>query len=113
MFQRGNLLHLADPPAEGERMDTLLDHGPLLIERIVSSSRIAGQEYRQPQDEWVVLLKGNATLEVEGISMALCSGDYVFLASGTPHRVAQVSEGAIWLAVHLHRAVDGASSGDR
>lgn len=28
-------------------------------------------------------------------------GDCLFLPAGTPHTVTQVSEGALWLAVHL------------
>ena len=83
-------------------MDTLLSHRNLQIERILSSSRIQGERYQQRQDEWVVLLKGHALLDVDGISAELHEGDYLFLSSGTPHTVLEVSQGAIWLAVHLH-----------
>lgn len=40
----------------------------------------------------------------EGASVSLKSGDHLFLPAGTPHTVTQVSDGAIWLAVHLHLA---------
>lgn len=97
-----NLYENALPPAKGERFDTLLSHQGLVIERIVSTSRIESQEYVQEQDEWVVLLTGEATLEVAGRELALKAGDYLFLPARTPHTVRRVSDGALWLAVHLH-----------
>lgn len=97
-----NLFANAAPPQEGERFEALLSHKGLVVERIVSSSEIASQEYVQEQDEWVVLLQGEAVLEVNGESVQLRSGDYIFLPSKTPHTVLRVSDGALWLAVHLH-----------
>jgi cupin 2 domain-containing protein len=99
----GNLFADAAPPADGERCETLLSLRNLVVERIVSSNTIARQEYVQAQDEWVVLLKGDAVLEVAGDRVALGAGDYVLLPAGTAHSVREVSEGAIWLAVHLYR----------
>jgi cupin 2 domain-containing protein len=102
----GNLYEDALPPAKGERFDTLLSHQGLVIERIVSTSKIASKEYLQEQDEWVVLLTGDALLDVAGRKVPLRAGDYLFLPAHTPHTVLQVSDGALWLAVHLHgRAV--------
>lgn len=98
----GNLYEDALPPATGERFDTLLSHQGLVIERIVSTSKIESQEYVQEQDEWVMLLTGEATLEVAGRKVQLKAGDYLFLPARTPHTVRQVSDGALWLAVHLH-----------
>ena len=101
-MRTGNLFDDAEPPSEGERFETLLSHRNLVIERIVSSSFITPQEYVQRQDEWVMLAKGEATLRVEGKSVELKSGDYLFLPAGVPHIVERVSQGALWLAVHLH-----------
>lgn len=98
----GNLYEDALPPAAGERFDTLLSHRGLVIERIVSTSKIKAQEYVQEQDEWVVLLTGEAVLEVAGHQVPLRAGDYLFLPAHTPHTVQRVSDGAMWLAVHLH-----------
>lgn len=100
----GNLFHASEAPATGERFETLLQHRNLVVERIVSSSAITPEEYVQPQDEWVVLVRGTATLEVRGEAHALQAGDHVFLPAGTPHAVREVSDGALWLAVHLHPA---------
>ena len=98
----GNLYEDALPPATGERFDTLLSHRGLVIERIVSTSKIQSQRYVQEQDEWVVLLTGEALLEVDGREMPLRAGDYLFLPARTPHTVLRVSDRAMWLAVHLH-----------
>ncbi len=97
-----NLFTDAEPPHEGERFDTLLSHKNLMVERIVSSSAITPREYVQPHDEWVVLIKGEAVLQVAGESIALKPGDHLFLPAGVPHTVERTSHGAMWLAVHLH-----------
>lgn len=100
----GNLFADADAPAQGERFETLLAHRNLVVERIVSSAATIPTEYVQAQDEWVVLLQGDATLEVAGEAIELHAGDHVFLPAGTPHTVRRVSQGAVWLAIHLHQA---------
>ena len=101
-MRTGNLLADAVPPREGERFETLLAHGNLVVERIVSSAAITPTVYVQSQDEWVVLLRGDASLEVGGECVELKTGDYLFLPAGMPHAVRRVTEGALWLAVHLH-----------
>lgn len=102
--QTGNLFSGTEAPTEGERFETLLAHDNLVVERIVSSTSAAQKEYVQPQDEWVVLLRGEASLEIAGNSVSLRTGDYLFLPAHTPHRVSSVTDGALWLAVHLHPA---------
>jgi cupin 2 domain-containing protein len=101
-MQPGNLFADAVPPHQGERFETLLQHRNLVVERIISSNDIAHTDYLQPQDEWVVLLQGHATLSVAEAQVELRAGDYLFLPAGVAHRVVQVSSGALWLAVHLH-----------
>ena len=98
----GNLYDNAAPPVTGERFETLLQHKNLVIERICSSSEIPLSQYVQTQDEWVLLIQGIAEIEINGKTESFKSGDYVFLPANTPHCVKNVSEGALWLAVHLH-----------
>lgn len=101
-MQNGNLFSDAKAPETGERFDLLLRHGNLVIERIVGSARVASQEYVQEQDEWVLLVRGEAAMLVDGMPVLLSEGDYLFLPARVPHRVERASEGAMWLAVHLH-----------
>lgn len=111
----GHLFVDSAPPAGGERFETLLQHRHLVVERIVSSAAVVPTEYVQPQDEWVLLVQGTATLEVAGESRPMRAGDYLFLPARTPHTVREVSEGALWLAVHLHpseRTTDGGADGN-
>jgi cupin 2 domain-containing protein len=97
-----NLFTGAEPPHEGERFDTLLRHRHLHVERIVSSSRITPQAYVQAQDEWVLLVQGEALLTVAGQAVPLKAGDHLFIQAGVPHTVERTAEGTVWLAVHLH-----------
>ena len=101
-LQTGNLFLNIEAPPQGERFDDLLRHRNLVVERIVSSSAVEPTEYVQPQDEWVMLVLGEAQLIVADEHVPLKSGDYVFLPAGIPHTVASVSQGAVWLAIHLH-----------
>jgi len=98
----GNVFEDCSPPGVGERLDVLLTHKNLVVERIVSSANISPNKYVQAQDEWVVLVRGEAELEVAGEAVVMQCGDHLFLPSGTPHIVKSASEGAMWLAVHLH-----------
>lgn len=97
-----NLFDDCSPPEAGERFDVLLEHRNLVVEHIVSSANVTPQQYVQTQDEWVLLVRGEAELEVAGECVTLKGGDHVFLPAGTAHTVKSASEGAMWLAVHLH-----------
>jgi cupin 2 domain-containing protein len=101
-MRTGNLFTNTAPPLKGERFEPLLSHKNLVIERILSSAALTPCEYVQQQDEWVVLLQGDAVLKVADETVMLKSGDYLFLPAGMPHRMEHVSQGAIWLAVHLY-----------
>ncbi|KIQ01070.1 cupin [Pseudomonas fulva] len=92
----------SEPPVQGERFETLLSQRNLVIERIVSSTRIESVDYVQEQDEWVLLVRGTASMTIAGKALELTAGDHLFLAAGTPHRVERTSDGALWLAIHLH-----------
>ena len=92
--------------ATAERVDVLLARPGLRIERIVSTGQASppGFWYDQPQDEWVVVLKGRATLVIEGeAERLLAPGDYVFLPARRRHRVTSTAadEPTVWLAVHF------------
>ena len=94
-----------EPPPRGERFETLLRCRNVVVERIVSSDHVDSQVYHQPQDEWVALLRGQATLEMGGQERHLSKGDCLFIPAHEPHRVVSCSGDALWLAVHIHPAV--------
>lgn len=72
-------------------------------ELIVSSGHASPAEfvYDQDEDEWVLVLQGNAALEVEGQLYELEVGDCLFLPKRTKHRVVFTSTkpACLWLAV--------------
>ncbi|MCB9549948.1 MAG: cupin domain-containing protein [Myxococcales bacterium] len=101
MQRDGNLFDDDAPPATGERFEILCRAAGVRIERIVSSAVPVPGTYVQDWDEWVVLLRGEATLVIAGEETALVAGDHLFLPARVPHRVERTTAGALWLAVHL------------
>lgn len=86
----------------------LLETEQVKIERIVSHAQASPPDfwYDQPDDEWVLLLRGTATLEVEqGGTIELVMGSYLQIPKHVRHRVERTSEDAVWLAVHLRARV--------
>ena len=88
-------------PKRGEVFDTLLSHKNIKIIKIVSSNDIEDIEYIQDEDEWVVLLKGGAKLQINDRVEELKEGDYIFIPSFTPHKVLSVELDTLWLAIHI------------
>ena len=101
----GNLY--ADLPVAGgnEAFDELLAAPSLRIERIVSRGTASppGFWYDQPQDEWVVVLRGTAELTIDGEAAPrrLGPGDHLFLPAHRRHRVERTDDPTVWLAVHV------------
>lgn len=100
----GNVFTDAEPPTTGERFESLLRHGNVHIERILSSAVPEPGTYVQGQAEWVVVLQGRAALTVGGQRCVLDAGDYLYIAPGVPHTVDETETGTLWLAVHIDPA---------
>jgi cupin 2 domain-containing protein len=98
---RGRLAPAATAPARGERIDVLVERGGTVIEHILSSAAVEPVAYDQDHDEWVLVVEGSATLEVEGAPVDLAAGDWLLLRAHQRHRVLATSAGTRWLAVHL------------
>lgn len=100
-----NLFEGIPDPLPEELFDTLLQRQGLRLERIVSQAHHTpdGQWYDQPQDEWVLLLKGEAGLKIEGEPqlLTLKPGDHVLLPAHCRHRVEwTAAEGdTVWLGL--------------
>ncbi len=100
-----NLFDLPIPFPNDEHFEPLIATGAIKIERILSSGQTtpAGEWYDQDQDEWVILLQGQARLSyADGSEIALHPGDYLHLPAHCRHRVEYTSSDppCIWLAVH-------------
>ena len=88
-------------PQSGETFTTLLKHKNIKINRIVSSNTLDDTEYMQEEDEWLVLLEGEATLLLHDERKTLLKGDTLFIPSKTRHRVLSTQNGTVWLTVHI------------
>jgi len=107
----GNLFaDLPSAPQAEEQFRELLTRPGLKIERIVSTGQNSpeGFWYDQPQDEWVLLVEGEAELELAGESTPrhLKPGDFLYLPAGLRHRVSRTAKDktTIWLAIHYDAA---------
>jgi cupin 2 domain-containing protein len=87
-----------------EEFSTLFENSSAKVERIVSHSHSSppGFWYDQDWDEWVVIMRGSATLEFEDNELVeLKEGDCMTIAKHVKHRVARTSAQTVWLAVHV------------
>lgn len=88
-----------------EVVETLAQGGRTRIERIVSKGHCSppGFWYDQDDNEWVMLLRGEATLRFEKNNriVPLVAGSYINIAAHERHRVEWTKEDTetIWLAV--------------
>ncbi|MCK5082790.1 MAG: cupin domain-containing protein [Candidatus Omnitrophica bacterium] len=82
------------------------------LERIVSKghSTPEGKWYDQDEDEWVILLKGNAGILIEGEAEAvtLNPGDHYQIPAHSKHRVEWTDSKTetVWVALHYKSDID-------
>ncbi|WP_347987181.1 cupin domain-containing protein [Methylomonas sp. AM2-LC] len=89
-----------------ELFQTLLSTPTLKIERIVSKGHNNPSDfwYEQSQDEWVLILQGQARLQFSDQHyVELATGDYLLIPAHCRHRVdwtiADIE--TVWLAIHI------------
>jgi len=100
-----NIFQLPFPLPPTEIVETLVQAGQFRIERIISTGQATplDQWYDQAQDEWVILLQGQARISYgDGREVALIAGDYLLIAAHEKHRVEETSVDppCIWLTIH-------------
>ena len=89
---------------ESEQSLSLFENPSIKVQRIVSQSYSSppGFWYDQDEDEWVIVVRGEATLEFEGGELVrMKEGDYVTIPHHVKHRVQQTDARTIWLAVRI------------
>ena len=102
----GNLLAGLPQRRDGEDITPLLTTPRLRIERIVSHAHASppGFWYDQDWAEWVLVVAGGASLQIEGEAepRQLGPGDYLLIPAHLRHRVERTATGepTIWLAIH-------------
>lgn len=96
-----NIFEDSKVPLNGERFDTLLFHNKVTIKRIISSDTIDSEVIIQEEDEWCIMIDGEATILIDKERRVLQSGDYCFIKAKIEHQVLKVKRGSIWLTVHI------------
>jgi len=101
-----NLLANLPDASTDEIFETLLEQPGIRLERIISQGQVTppGEWYDQEQDEWVMVLSGEARLLIEGEhEQDMGPGDAVFLPAHRRHRVTWTdpAQPTIWLALHI------------
>ena len=97
-----NIFDHTMPEKGKEHIEELLSNKNIVINRIVSNDLQNGEWYDQSEDEWLVLLAGEAVVELEGKEKALRKGSTLFIPAHVKHRVKSTSQKALWLTVHIH-----------
>jgi cupin 2 domain-containing protein len=102
----GNLFSDLPRHLPNELFTTLLEAANVRIERIVSRGHASpeGFWFDQDQHEWVVVLKGAASLRFEDDEqpIEMKPGDFMNIPAHRKHRIAWTTpdEPTIWLAAH-------------
>lgn len=95
-----NLFSNEPTKSKDETFQTLLQTRNIHIQKISSHGYHAHTWYEQKQDEWVVLLEGEASLLFEyEMNVSLKKGEHIFIPKGQKHQVTRTSSDALWLAV--------------
>ncbi|HIP03118.1 MAG TPA: cupin domain-containing protein [Campylobacterales bacterium] len=97
-----NIFQYDLPALDNEHFTTLLKDKNVEIKTIVSNTLKTPQTFIQDFDEWVVVLKGCAKLEINGILHKLKAGDSFFIPANTEHTLLQTKKVVVWLAVYIY-----------
>lgn len=95
----------SDIPADlpEELFTSLLDKPSVKIERIVSKGHSSPKQgwYEQSQDEWLIVLQGEAIISFEHHQQSLAGGDYLMIPAGLKHKLSWTKPDVetVWLAV--------------
>jgi len=88
---------------DNEEFTKILRDKDVRIERIVSNGQKSEDDfwYEQDENEFILLLEGDAIIEFENSEVTLKKGDYLDIKARERHRVKYTSEkeSTIWLAV--------------
>ncbi len=90
-------------PADKEVFHALVEKGAMKLERIISTGQCSECWYDQPNDEFVIVIEGEAELIFDdGTVTKMRKGDYLHIPANQKHKVAKTSTSppCIWLALH-------------
>ena len=103
--KKANIFSKIPSDLSEEIFEDIIKTDTLKIERIISYGQISPQKgwYDSNQNEWVILLDGEAKLQFEdNKQIHLQKGDYINITAHSKHKVVWTKENAttIWLAIY-------------
>ena len=101
-----NIFRAIPDDLSAEIFEELAESKNIKIERIISKGHSSPDSgwYDQEQNEWVIVLQGEAILAfADKASVTLKAGDYINIPAHQKHKVAWTvpEQETIWLAVHF------------
>ncbi len=103
-MKKSNIFSQIPDSLKEELFEDIISTKNIKIERIVSDGHISPKEgwYKSSQNEWVIILQGEAILTFENKDVELKRGDYFNITAFTKHKVSYTSkdEKTIWLAIY-------------
>ncbi len=104
MTETFNLLSNIPLSSNQEIFETITQNNNIRIERIISYGQTTTNDYwyNQEEDEFVVIIKGNAKITYEdGEIFDLKEGDSLYIKAHQKHQVTYTSNPTIWLAIFI------------
>ena len=97
----GHLAPSDHAPDVGETFTRLVDTPGVTIEAIHSSDSPDLVEYHQSYDEWILVMDGRASLDVDGRIIDMSPGDWMLIPAHVPHSVLSTERGTRWITVNI------------
>ncbi len=98
-----NILEVENIDYNKEVIETILKNSNVKIKRIISTGQnsIENFWYNQKENEFILLLQGEAGIEFEDDNIELKKGDYCLIPKYKKHRVSYTksNEITIWLCI--------------
>ena len=103
-MRKVNIFENIPDDLKDEVFEKIISKKELKIERLISKGHTTpdAKWYDQEDNEWVIVLKGEAILEFENSAdVKLVEGDYINIPAHTKHRVSwtKLHVETIWLAI--------------
>jgi cupin 2 domain-containing protein len=92
-MEKLNIFSQIPTKIKDELFEDIITTQNIKIERIISDGHTSPKSgwYKPEQNEWVILLQGEAILEFEALHVELSVGDYFNIQAGTKHKVSYTS----------------------
>ena len=97
-----NLFEYDIPKIDSEIFTTILKHKNVEIKQIISNTLKTPQTFCDNKDEFVVVLKGCAKIEINNEIKKLKAGDTLYIPANTKHTLLKTKKIVVWLAIYIY-----------